>query len=293
MLHLCYKIVTITYIRVPINSFHHKFYFPRMMRTLFVSCLLLVPWLLFSQISDFEKNAIKGIWHGETIDVWQAMLAGKEGMTYERATAISEKMTYFWNELIAIQSSNLSEEKKIRKIYHFVTKKFFRQYEEFSTLADLVEQGKYDCLSATMLYAYIFDSLKYEYSVYELPHHVYLTIHLSKGEEWLIEPTDPFRGFYTNQVKVAQLKNSYITNDRGATFFSSLKNDQRSPNKTKTIGFIQLIGLQYYNRAVQYFNQKDYKTALRELMKANAIYHCERHQEMIALTASYLQQKTF
>ncbi|MCS6832580.1 MAG: hypothetical protein NZ521_03315 [Flammeovirgaceae bacterium] len=244
-----------------------------MMRTLFVICLLLVPWSLFSQNNDFEKNALNGIWYGKPIDIWEAMLAGEEGMTHERAAAISQKMTLFWRELTNLQKSPLSEERKIRKVYQLITKKFFRQYEEFSTLADLLEQGKYDCLSATMLYAFVFDSLKYDYQVYELPHHVYLIVRLSSGEEWLIEPTEPFKGFYTHSPTIAKLKNNYLLN--------------------QPIGFVQLIGLQYYNRAVQYFNRKDYKTALRELMKANKLYHCERHEEMIALTASYLQHKAF
>jgi hypothetical protein len=263
-----------------------------MLKTLFVTCLLLVPWMLFAQgNSSFEKLAINGAWNGEKINIWNAMLAGEEGMTSERAAAIEEKMNFFWDEIHKIQKTGISETKKIRKIYQKISTTFFQQYKGFSSLADLIEKGEFDCLSATMLYSYVLDSLGYQCQAIELPNHVYLSVRLTNGKEWLIEPTLPQNGLHTTPTQVESLKKHY---QNEVIRFQALVENEFLKSKFRNsihnpIGLNQLVGLQFYNRAIQYFNQQNYKAALKELMKANQLYNCERHEVMIELTASCLR----
>jgi hypothetical protein len=262
------------------------------MKTLFVICLLLVPWMLFAQNNtSFEKTALNGAWHGQKINTWNAMLAGEEGMTNERAAIIEEKMKHFWIEIYKIQQSNVSESKKIRKIYQKTSSTFFQQYKGFSSFADLIEKGEFDCLSATMLYAFVLDSLGYQCQAIEMPNHVYLSVHLSNGKEWIIETTLPKKGLYTTFADVARIKKFYQTRViqyqilEGNEFLKSkFKNSIHHP-----VGLNQLVGLQFYNKAIQHFNQQNYKAALKELMKANQLYHCERNEAMIELTAICLK----
>ncbi|GAB4335538.1 MAG: hypothetical protein OHK0038_13280 [Flammeovirgaceae bacterium] len=264
-----------------------------MLKTLFVICLLLVPWAFFAQnaTSYFEKYAINGAWHGEKINIWNAMLAGEEGMTIERADAIDEKMKVFWAKIHKIHQKDISESKKIRKIYQEISTTFFRTYSNFSSLADLIEKGEFDCLTATMLYVYVFDSLGYECQAFEMPNHVYLSIRLSNGKEWLIEPTLLKDGLHTTAVQIESLRKHY---QNEVIRFQTLVENEFLKSKFRNsihnpIGLNQLVGLQFYNRALKHFNEQDYKAALRELMKANQLYHCERHEVMIELTALCLK----
>jgi len=179
----------------------------------------------------------------------------------------TKKLTKMLDTFQHRKSLYSTEEEWLKDIFYQVHEKYLKCYKSYSTVPDLFEQGNYDCVSGTALYALICELLYIPYVIRETEYHVYL-LALVDGKKVLIESTDPVYGFVSQADTVQRLMKEY--QEEG----SSRHGIHEATNST--VDWIQLAGLQYFNKAVLFYNRKNFQDALFYLNKAMQYYMSDR-----------------
>lgn len=172
-----------------------------------------------------------------------------------------------------------SETRFLSFFFHKVHRKFLKRYRGHTTLHELLEQGNYDCVTGTALYALLLDALDIPYQVHEFPYHVYLTLTTSEGKTMMIESTDPRYGLVTNPDEQAQRAKHYGQVAAPA----SAEEYQYGFTIRERIGLTQLAGLSYFNEAVDYYNQRKFQRANTLLREASLLYDSPRMEAFVRL----------
>lgn len=184
-----------------------------------------------------------------------------------------------WFSLISNLKSikrHKKNEKYIDNIYKEVHNTLLQKYKLQTSFDEVFTEGAYNCVTASSLYALVFDELAVPYELKELPSHVYIIAFPT--EQIVVESTNPKSGFYTIDDNY---KNQYVSDLIENKMVSSAEASQSTVdeifdhfyfNKEKSIEFRQLLGLQYYNQGVYHMQNKEYRKAIEELEKATYLY---------------------
>ncbi len=162
----------------------------------------------------------------------------------------------------------------LKKLYTEARRHFLKDYRETTLVADALTQGQYDCLSGTLLLAYLLHETGYDYQAYETGAHAFLKVFLH-GREILIESTDPVYGIFVAPAAI----NAKIAS------FSEKYPDSYPP---APIGIVGLAGLQYYNLAVAQFNRRQYVAAHANLTKGMRLEPGIKNRELALLLGGSL-----
>lgn len=182
-------------------------------------------------------------------------------------------------------------EKQIRLIYKMVHENFLIKYQLQADFHELVSNGTYNCVTATALYAMIFDHIDVPYMIKETPQHVYL-IAFPDAEQILIESTDPTKGYiYYND----DYKNLFVQNLRKGKLIDELEFKSFNTNELfekyyypdKNISMRELVSIHYSNNANTYFEKENYRQFHEQIKKAYYLYPCPR-TTFLLFTASIL-----
>ncbi|MDW7695117.1 hypothetical protein R9C00_28995 [Flammeovirgaceae bacterium SG7u.111] len=163
---------------------------------------------------------------------------------------------------------------------------YLKEYMAQSSFGETISQGKYDCLTSSILYAYFFEQLGFDYKVYELNYHLYLLINLEK-KDILIEPTAPLYSILINQKDISNRIEEYISTNK-EQLDKYYENDYEIH---KPASFDQLIGLHFFNLGVRSFNVQNYTAALQLTHKSKNLYPNERTKELEALCIAHIMAK--
>lgn len=173
--------------------------------------------------------------------------------------------------------SNYNEKKRVKYLFDQTHKHFFKKYEIDSYFSDIFKSYTYNCVTATALYAYLFDYFKIPYQIKETPTHVFLVAYPKKHNIY-IETTAPgANGSYApseGMIKKAinrLVDSKIITRDEvNKIGYSKAFNDYYygDENITKK----ELVGIQYYNKAIVDFNNEHYKDAYNNICKSMLFY---------------------
>lgn len=183
------------------------------------------------------------------------------------------------------KSKRWSELKLLEKTFFYTHRKKLDWYSNYVTLPDVLNTGQYDCLTGTAFYALLLDELDITYTIYEFDFHVFLVAHTHDSDSVLFESTDPFYGFIRNSDEVAEYINSFI-NSENASYddnrapIGSNNTDQYSSRIFNRISLKELVGLQYFNLAIDAYNYGHLNEAQSMLKKANLLYPSRRIKEM-------------
>jgi hypothetical protein len=177
-----------------------------------------------------------------------------------------------------------NDEQFLKVLFNKTRNRYLHHYSELSSFSELFQTKNYNCLSATMLYALLLDHFEYEYRIIENTYHIYLMVDLG-GMSILLETTDPEYGFVADVEEIHSRLNAYAQEQLKRRTY----NFQHSTNED--IDLYQLVGLQYYNKAIQSYNQNDYKKALHAMNKGLVFYRSDRMLEMFMLIRLQLRQK--
>lgn len=190
--------------------------------------------------------------------------------------------------------------KNLKKFIEFVFQethsKFFKLYKNNISFDRIFTDGTYNCLTASALYALLFERLNIRYQIKETPEHVYLVAdpeHLAI----MVESTQPNAGYFVPDEKFKKsfvnelVKNKIITSDdvlnEGVERIFVARFYNSNP-----ITLPQLIGLQYSNAALAYSQMEEMPKAWQEIEKAYYIYPCERTKHLRRLFyASILEEQ--
>jgi|GEM_PF-2840126 len=223
--------------------------------------------------NDFEKKIFVEYINTNKIEPLNLLLA----INYsDKALFAKEKLNDFCKELEGKGIRGLNTKKKIKEIFKRTHAAFLQKYTEDVCFSDIFINGNYNCVTASALYALVFDYFQIEYLIKKTPQHVYLVAD-PKGEQVAIETTLPTKGIfvyderfvkgYVEYLKENKLisENEYRTKPINELF-------EQHYNKATTIDFLQLASLQYYNKCIFLIDLLDYKEALKNLEKAEILF---------------------
>ncbi|MBX2969136.1 MAG: hypothetical protein KF803_07175 [Cyclobacteriaceae bacterium] len=182
-----------------------------------------------------------------------------------------------WESFLTRVGSKKNQFKDDRQFLEFIFYRthqvFLKRYSETTSFDEIFTQGFYNCLSGTILYSVILNHFGIEHDVIETNYHIFILAQTSKGEV-LLEATDAVDGFVTSadkiQERIEQYQQNQIRNENRYQFSFDLFNK---------VSEEELIGLLYYNYAVESFNQQNLKKTVHYLSLASERYATARIEE--------------
>jgi tetratricopeptide (TPR) repeat protein len=242
--------------------------------------------------SEYEKQALTAYFADKQSDYFKLFIAGGTALNENAIQQASEK---FHKHLAQLKekATNKRREKNIKLIYDDIHDAFFKKYEEQNKFEDIFINGHYNCVSATALYAMVFDYLNIPYTIKESPRHVYLLAYPTE-EKIIIETTDPSQG---STVITPQFKLIFVTGLKNRKMISEQEFKNSSINELfdrhyflndHDITMRQLVGIQYSNEGIYYYQAKQHLNALHAFEKSYLFYPTEQSSLGMMETAHVL-----
>jgi len=236
--------------------------------------------------SELEENNFKKFFNENNPIYTDLFLSLNSKMDEVKSKSIETRI----NKLVAeIQSSNYQNkkpQKQIKSIYQNIHDTFLSKYEMENRFHEVFESGNYNCVTATALYAIIFDKLKIPYVIKEEPTHVYLVAY-PNVHNILVETTTPAFGFINFDQA---FKNNFINNLKNQKIISKSESEGASIEQlfnkyyfsTENIDLKKLVGIHYMNDAIFHQEKGQYKLSFEQAEKAYLFYPSKRCQYLIA-----------
>ncbi|UZR92318.1 hypothetical protein [Chondrinema litorale] len=232
--------------------------------------------------SNYEERIFKELKNGKLTDTLGFMLASNVDFDAASKMMIEEQLMELIKPLVKRVEKEANSMRTLRKLNKTVASNYLKNYEKLSDFSEIVTTGTYDCLTSTLLYAYLLEKLGYNYSIKETNYHIYLVVNL-ENKDVLIEPTDPYYGFVWEKKYIEKrIANYRADNIKGEDDFLA------SLNLDKKINLLQLASLQYYNIAVKQFNNRHYERAVNSVKKSMMIYDCERNRLLLDYSMEFI-----
>jgi|GEM_PF-2307483 len=263
------------------------------MRFLLLSILLLsvchvglsqVNELYFS--SDSEKQAFEAIHSGETY--FEVFMLSNGASSQSETEICKEKLEHTIQQLKSDGIQSRSEKKQSKLIYGAIHDSHFKKYDYKNQFPDVFRKGYYNCVSATAIYAYVFEQLDIPYQIIEQPTHVY-ALAWPDGAKIVFEATNPQNGTYSIDDRTKERYISYLIANKiidksefqnqsyveiyDAYFFQDMEK----------INMVQLAGIQYANYGLYKLENEKYKEALEDFRKAAGLYPKEGFLTLVNL----------
>lgn len=165
-------------------------------------------------------------------------------------------------------------------IFVLTQQQLLKEYQKNANFSKTIDQGIYDCVTGTAVYALLLNRFEIPYQIIETEEHVFIQ-GIFKKTPFIIESTFADEGLILGEQETMGFLNSFIIHPSKSanlkpvevgSFFS--KNESNS--LFEKIGLRELAGLQYYNDAVKKFDEQKYKAAYVQLIKAEYLYPSER-----------------
>lgn len=170
----------------------------------------------------------------------------------------------------------------LRALYARVHSKFLKQYTAYPTFADLLSEGRYDCLTGVAIYALLLDRYQYDYQIIETNYHIFLMVNTGKGPV-LLEATDPVDGFVIGKEAIETHVSMYKTPEQDLQGKGNDTLYAFSFDLFRTVTLTEITGLLYFNLAVDAFNRGQIETTKDLIKAASTYYRSERIVEFSRL----------
>ncbi len=219
--------------------------------------------------STYERELFEKLNRQETVSDMAFFLALDFKPSY---AGIESRLKTDFEELKVLVEKQSKVNKKIQRIYSWVHKKYFNRYKERAFFADIFDNGDYNCVTATALYALAFEACGLPYTIKASQNHVYLVADPG-STSFVIETTTPIQGVTAfNQ----DFKSRYVKHLRDSKIISQEEFQQQSVDAlfakhylTHTdIPLRELAGLHYYNQSVFAVQDEQLAPALQSIEKA-------------------------
>ncbi|HEY0651996.1 MAG TPA: hypothetical protein VGD65_02670 [Chryseosolibacter sp.] len=243
--------------------------------------------------SEFEKSAFARYFNTKQFDPFSLFMASGQSLN---ETDIRNAQEKFNGQVSLLNSEKIlakKNDKKVKLIYDDVHAAFLRKYELENRFEDIFKNGFYNCVSASALYAMVFDQLKIPYVIKEKPTHVYL-IAYPAAERIIVETTTPAGGslainqqFKQSYVKILRDQKVISANEYSAGNVNALF-DKFYFGDDKNITLTELVGIQYSNEGIYHSQNKNHAEALTQFQKSYLFYPSERVANMLLASAHEL-----
>ncbi|MFT5913580.1 MAG: hypothetical protein ACI81T_000059 [Bacteroidia bacterium] len=180
------------------------------------------------------------------------------------------------------KEKSLNDEAFLEHLFYKVHRVYLKKYKPYQSFEKLFEKGEYGCLTGTALYALILEELGYQTEIRETNYHIFLIVQ-TENQRFLIESTDPLNGFLASAVLISkrlkEINSNSLFSDKAERYEFKCKINRK-------IRLEELIGLQYYNVATQYYNRGYFELAIHFLHKSRQTYQSGRQKEFFELILS-------
>jgi hypothetical protein len=188
---------------------------------------------------------------------------------------------------ISKRTGHKSQLELLRYVFKKAHQTYLRNYSEYASFSEL-SKGKYNCLTGTALFALLLEDLKFDYRIIETNYHIFLVVKTDNGQV-LFEATDPLNGFVSDRSAIENRLSRYRQNE-----FQQRADDKNyylySFRLFKQVNLDEMLGLFYYNAAVELYNQHQLPNAVQNLDKAMTLYNSPRVDEFSKLMLFALAQ---
>jgi tetratricopeptide (TPR) repeat protein len=236
-------------------------------------------------ISGSEEKFFAALERNQPSDPLLPLLLFSQNPSYTSENVI-QQLENFCQDME--KRTHRSEVAFLKKIFLEVHRKYLKKYQRYATFDRLFQDGSYDCLTGTALYALVLDRLGFSYSIHETSRHSYL-IAYANHTPVLLETTDPLGGFIAEADRIRQREEQYskdIASDfnliQGLTGFR--KEGETVRIFHEVIGLQQITGLHYFNQGVIQYNIGQYRKAVTLLEKAYTLYPCKRNLSLLLMS---------
>ena len=244
----------------------------------------LVRWRDLTYSSDFEKQVINDFLRNNKKDFLKAFLANAPSPVdnWER---FNKKTKIVLDEIRESTNFKKRNDKKIKYIYQLIHERFFTQYQEEILFHEIIDNGKYNCVTATALYAWFFEQLGIPYTIKEEPTHVYLVAY-PDSDNIIVESTSPLRGFiaFSPEFKARYVKN--LKDQKMIGMLESSRSVDELFNKyyfgSGNINLTQLVGIHYMNDGLFRRDRQDRKGSFEQFKKGHFFYPGVRSEFLLA-----------
>ena len=202
--------------------------------------------------SDFEKEALMN-YTGPGKVAFDLFLGIDENMTANEAERFYNTFLSVFKTLDQKKIGTKNINKKIRLAYSTVHGQFLKKYNGNEYFPAVFLNGTYNCVTASMLYALVFDRLNIPYKLMASSEHVYLIANPGPNSV-VVETTNPGfeKAIFTGEFKqhyVYYLRNSKMISEEEYKNKSVEEIFEEKFNEVKEAKFENLPGFQYYNKA--------------------------------------------
>lgn len=200
----------------------------------------------------------------------------------------SDALENFIQKLESKKTSFKKQSDFLQYTFNQTHRKFLKHFKQYCTFTELVHDGTYNCLTATALYALLLNHFQIEHKIIETNYHIFLLAKTNEGTI-LLETTDPLNGFISNPSQVEKRLSTYKQNEL-------LKKDSDKTlyaynfNLYNVVDLDQMLGLMYYNLAIDAYNQHEINSAIEYLDRAIVYYHSPRIDEFSMIILLTLQE---
>lgn len=230
--------------------------------------------------SEFEQTVFNNYLKTRKADVLKLALCLDTTISEQKVHEYHQSMKDYSTACTAGIAKISNNKKKIQYITKTLNHRLFIKYNSNTLLTDLFVDGDFNCVTGSLFYSLVLDSLNIPYVIKEEPTHVFLLAYPSTFSVPL-ESTDPammifvpnedFKNNYNNFLLDSKIITKSELAEKGAeTIFNN------HYYSDKDISSVQLVGLLYYNKAVEYYEAKKFNNAFEYLEKAYLLYPCER-----------------
>ncbi|WP_439481955.1 hypothetical protein [Cyclobacterium plantarum] len=168
-----------------------------------------------------------------------------------------------------------NSEKMVKNIFYRAHQKLFHRYQQFTLERDALDQGLYDCVSGSLILAALLDHFGFAYEVKETSYHVFLQVRL-EDRLVLLEVTDPREGFIADPDQKERYLRDFTLNPDNIRTGEKKLTSFMAPDIFRTIDLENLLGLQYFNQAIRYFNEGNPLAAYQFSITALKYHDTER-----------------
>ena len=227
---------------------------------------------LLSYHSTMESDGFMGMCNHTNPDYLKMFLAVKPDSDDKFYDEVNNRIE---NEILSLKSKIAATKKPVKAlklVFTEIQNDFLKTYDVDAAFPEIFKSGKYNCLTATILYSLILEKLGYRYTPKVMPGHVYLLVYL-ENKPYIFETTDPINGFMEidNEALRASIQSmrlfKYVESDNS-------ENDQKGNLfdryylQLNTTDLRGLLGYHYVNEMVLYSIKQEPDISYELLKKA-------------------------
>ena len=181
------------------------------------------------------------------------------------------------NRLVAEVSRHhyKSDIKKLNALFSKTHQRFLHSFVQYTGIEEL-NKGRFNCLTATTLFADILTKSGYKYTIIETNYHIFVVVNTTDGDV-ILETTDRFGGFINDKKKMNKALAVYRENRLAS---ATPLHHQYPFNIYQSVDTNELAGLLYFNQAVKAYNAHQWAQCSDQLSASSGKTNSPRIAEL-------------